>query len=190
MNIAVQEITTQQAEMQTKRLRLRPLQTSDTAPIRQFSSDKRLAEMTRRIPHPLPAGASEAFVSRALAVDEEEVIWAMDATAAGRGALVGVISLQPMGHRQSEIGYWVAPDMWHEGLASEAVQALVETNPLQDETLFASVFQDNPASSRVLERAGFVYVGEAESHSLTRDAIVPTWTYLRRMSLDHDGKHR
>ena len=40
--------------------------------------------------------------------------------------------------------------------------------------LTAEVFQDNPASIRVLTRAGFAYEGEGEIYSLARGAMVPT----------------
>ena len=61
------------------------------------------------------------------------------------------------------------------------MEALVNANPFGNETLFAEVFQDNPASARVLTNAGFTYIGEAEAHSVARGANVPTWTYIRRM---------
>ena len=75
----------------------------------------------------------------------------------------------------------MAPAFWNTGFASEAVNAVVATNPHGSRTLFAEVFQDNPASARVLTNAGFEYLGDAESFSVARDAKVPTWTYLRKM---------
>ncbi len=47
--------------------------------------------------------------------------------------------------------------------------------------MFASVFQDNLASARVLTHCGFAYLGDAESFSVARDATVPTWTYSRKL---------
>jgi hypothetical protein len=71
-----------------------------------------------------------------------------------------------MDRGQSEIGYWVAPAMWNTGFASEAVNALVAANPLQNNrTIFGSVFQDNAGSARVLTNAGFDYLGDAEAFS-------------------------
>jgi RimJ/RimL family protein N-acetyltransferase len=93
-----------------------------------------------------------------------------------------VISLKPLDRGQSQIGYWVAPDFWNSGVASAAVQALVAADPQHARTLFAEVFQDNPASARVLSNAGFTYIGDAEAVSVARGGVkVPTWTYLRRM---------
>ena len=61
------------------------------------------------------------------------------------------------------------------------IQALVAANPLGNKTMFASVFQDNPASARVLTHCGFEYIGDTESCSVARNATGNTWTYLKRM---------
>ena len=98
----------------------------------------------------------------------------------GHGVLVVTI-LTRMDRDQAQLGYWVAPAYWNTGLASEAVLALVGANPLGNTQMFAEVFQDNPASARVLVHAGFEYIGDAEAHSVARGANVPTWTYIRKM---------
>jgi RimJ/RimL family protein N-acetyltransferase len=138
--------------------------------------------MTTTISHPLPPGAAEAYIAQAMKQGRDEVVWAMDATEMGGGELMGLISLQQMDRGQSEIGYWVAPAMWNTGFASEAVRALVQANPLDNQTIFASVFQDNPGSARVLTNAGFDYLGDAEAFSVARNAKVATWTYLKRLA--------
>ena len=170
-----------QQVISTERFDLRPVRRSDMGLLELYTSDKRLARMTTSIPHPLPPGASEAFVTRATKGDRDEDIWVMDSTKTGGSELMGVIALERLDRNQSEIGFWVAPPYWNTGLASEAVQALVDAHPLGSETMFASVFQDNPASARVLVHCGFDYIGDAEAYSVARGATVPTWTYLKRL---------
>lgn len=160
---------------------LRPLRRSDRGLIEHYASDARVARMTTSIPHPLPPGAIAAFIARALAKDRDQHVWAIDATRSGGGEITGLISLKRIERNQSEIGYWVAPLLWNTGIASQAVEAMVQANPLGNSTLFASVFQDNPASARVLTHCGFEYLGDAESFSVARDATVPTWTYSRKL---------
>lgn len=160
---------------------LRPLRASDAGLITHYASEKRVASMTSTLPHPYPPGAAEAFIDRMSAADRVEDAWAIDGTPSGSDELMGVISLSRMDRNQSEVGYWVAPPFWNTGLASEAVHALVLANPLDNRTMFASVFQDNPASARVLTHCGFEYIGDAESFSVARNTTVPTWTYLKRM---------
>ncbi len=170
-----------QPVIETERFVLRALRRSDMGLIEHYGSDERVARMTTSIPHPLPPGATEAFVTRAMADDRDEDVWAIDGTPSGGPELKGLISLQKLDRNQSEAGYWVAPLFWNTGLASEALQALVEANPLGNDTMFASVFQDNPASARVLIHCGFDYLGDAESFSVARNAAVPTWTYSRKL---------
>ena len=106
----------------------------------------------------------------------------MDGRSAGLPELVGVISLERMERGQSELGYWVARPFWNAGIASEAVASIIAANPHSSRTLFASVFQDNPASAQVLARAGFEYLSDAETFSVARGSIVATWTYLRKLA--------
>jgi RimJ/RimL family protein N-acetyltransferase len=165
---------------------LRPVRRSDEGLFALYAGDRRVAEETRSIPHPLPPGAAEAFVTRAMARPQDEDIWVMDGTGSGLPEVLGVISLKRMDETkfcrgQSEIGYWVAPAFWNLGIASAAVQAMIAANPQQNRTIFAEVFQDNPGSARVLTNAGFEYLGDAETFSVARAARVPTWTYLRKL---------
>lgn len=165
---------------------LRPVRRSDAGLIAHHAGDRRVAEATQNIPHPLPPGAAEAFVTRAIKHERPGSVWVMDGSMTGLSELLGVISLKPMEVKegrsgQSEVAYWVAPAFWNTGIASEAVRALVASNPLRDCTYFAEVFQDNPGSARVLTNAGFVYLGDAEAFSVARGARVPTWTYTRKM---------
>lgn len=161
---------------------LRPVLRSDAGLFQLYAGDRRVAEATRSIPHPLPPGAAEAFVARATARKGGEDVWVIDGQKAGLPEVLGVISLRAMDRGQSEIGYWVAPAFWNLGIASEAVQALIAANPQGNSAIFAQVFQDNPGSARVLTHAGFEYLGDAESFSVARNARVPTWTYLRKLT--------
>ncbi|MCC1491870.1 GNAT family N-acetyltransferase [Cognatishimia sp. F0-27] len=168
--------------VETERFILRPLRQSDAGLMAFYAADERVASMTTSIPHPLPPGATEAYVTQALSDERAEDVWVMDATKSSGAELMGVISLKRMDRNQSELGYWVAPPAWNTGLASEAVRALVDANPLGNATIFASVFQDNPASARVLVNCGFDYIGDAEAFSVARNAKVATWTYLKTLA--------
>lgn len=174
------QITTQPV-IETESFDLRPLRRSDQGLIELYAGDERVARMTTSIPHPLPPGAVEALIARSLDPVRDEDVWAVDGTKSGGEELKGLISLKKMDRNQSEISFWVAPVLWNTGIARQAVEALVTANPLGNDAMFASVFQDNPASARVLTRCGFQYLGDAESHSVARDATVPTWTYSRKL---------
>ncbi|MFC5738378.1 RimJ/RimL family protein N-acetyltransferase [Rhodobacter sp. 140A] len=176
-----QDTLSAQPVIEAGRFVLRPLRRSDAGLISMYTADRRVAEGTRAIPHPLPPGATENFVARAMAEKRAEDVWAMDGSANGLAEVLGIVSLTRVEPDQSEVGFWVGPGFWNTGFASEAVTALVAANPHNSRTLFAEVFQDNPGSARVLTNSGFEYLGDAESWSVARGGRVPTWTYLRKM---------
>ena len=177
----IQEPIVVQPSLAAERFALRPLRRSDAGLIAMYTADRRLAEGTRTIPHPLPPGATEAFIARSLTEKRSEDVWVMDGSERGHAEVLGLVSLTRMERDQSEIKYWVAPAFWNTGYASEAVAAIVAANPHKSRTLFAEVFQDNPGSARVLTNTGFDYLGDAEAFSVARNTMVPTWTYLRKM---------
>lgn len=174
-------ITADQPILRSARLVLRPLQMADAGLLALYTGDKRVAEGTRSIPHPLPPGATEQFIERALAPDRTEDVWVLDGSPSQSSSVLGLLSLKHLDRQQSQIGFWVAPAFWNAGFASEAVRCVIDANPHKARTLFAEVFQDNAASAHVLTNAGFDYLGDAEAYSVARKANVPTWTYIRRM---------
>ncbi len=174
-------ITADQPILTSPRMVLRPLQPSDAGLLALYTGDKRLAEGTRSIPHPLPPGATEQFITRAMAPERAEDVWVLDGSMSNASSVLGLLSLKPLDRQQSQIGFWVAPAFWNAGFASEAVRCVIDSNPHNARTLFAEVFQDNPASAHVLTNAAFDYLGDAEAYSVARRATVPTWTYIRRM---------
>ena len=173
------------AELQTERLRLRPLRPADAALVELYASDARVARMTERIPHPYPPGLAEAFVERVSGGIPGEVCWAIEVRAepgstAEANALIGTIILRFETSERARIGYWVAPALWNTGYASEAVEAVVSQAPaLGLSEVTARVFQDNLASVRVLIHAGFAYVDDGEAYSLGRGGVVATHNYRR-----------
>ncbi|WP_300547171.1 GNAT family protein [Roseovarius sp.] len=174
------EMIVNQPVIETERFDLRPLRASDAGLIEMYASDARVAMNTSSIPHPLPPGTTEGIIARAHADDRIEDFWAMDASKVGGSELMGLISLVRLDRDQSEVGYWVAPAYWNTGVASTAVEALLAANPHNARTTFASVFQDNAASARVLTNCGFQYLGDAETFCVARGAKVATWTYSRK----------
>lgn len=164
-----------------ERFNLRPVRESDAALIGLYAGDKVVAQNTRSVPHPLPPGAADAFVAQSMAEGRSRDVWVLDGSASGQEPVLGVISLTRLARDQSEMSFWIAPGMWNAGLASEAVAALVAANPHRAKSLCAEAFQDNPGSARVLTNSGFAYLGDAESWSVARGAMLPTWTYLRKM---------
>jgi RimJ/RimL family protein N-acetyltransferase len=72
--------------------------------------------------------------------------------------------------RSAEIGYWLGEEYWGRGIVTEALRAVTDYAFATFDLcrLSAGVFEWNPGSMRVLEKAG--YELECRSHkSVTKD---------------------
>jgi RimJ/RimL family protein N-acetyltransferase len=81
------------------------------------------------------------------------------------GNVVGIVKAAVQGHR-AQVGYVVDKPHWGKGFATDAVRqivAVLEATPTISR-IWATCALDNPASARVLEKAGF-----------TREAILKNW---------------
>ena len=81
---------------------------------------------------------------------------------------VGIVPLTDVERFSAEVGYWLGEDYWGRGITSEAVALLVDYVVRKTEIirLFASVYEYNPASMKVLEKVGFT------RQAILRDAAI------------------
>lgn len=72
------------------------------------------------------------------------------------GQLIGGVGFTPFGHK-AEIGYWLARPYWGQGIMTKVVRAFSAylATTYRFGRLEAKVFSFNPASGRVLEKAGY-----------------------------------
>ena len=80
------------------------------------------------------------------------------------GQFIGSGGLQPVKDTpEVEIAYHYLPSAWGRGYATEAARAILEFGfkTIRLEEVVGLVFPENVASSRVLEKAGMWYVGQA-----------------------------
>ena len=146
--------------VETRRLALRSPQAQDVPRLAQLANDPDIARMTLRMPHPFGPEDAEDFVLNVAGQDPRRArTFLIDHEDHGP---VGVIGLFEDGDVGPEVGYWIGRDYWGRGFATEALDgALVwASRAWKRRALVAGHFADNPASGRVLEKAGFLYTGE------------------------------
>ena len=146
--------------IETERLRLRPASLDDAVAI--YEGNARDPEVTRYLVFRTHGNIEETrtFLKRC------EQVWANgDAfpyaiTLKPTGALIGMIEIQLKNH-MADLGYALARPYWGQGFATEATAAVVNW-ALSQPTVYrvwAVCDVDNPASARVMEKAGMTYEG-------------------------------
>lgn len=100
------------------------------------------------------------------------------------GEAVGGIGLRPgedVHRRTAEFGYWIAEEFWGRGIMSEIVPPFVEYcfEEFSLIRIFAMPHSSNPASARVLEKAGFQLEGRLHKHVIKDGQILDSLLYAK-----------
>ena len=165
--------------LSTARLRLRRPQASDAPAIAALAGDLDIARMTTRMPHPYAEADALAFLGRVAEEDPRtDVTWLL----ADDGGAVGMLGFFTDGGPGPELGYWIGRPFWGRGYASEAVSAALRwaDDGWRKRVVVAGHFDDNPASGRVLIKAGFLYTGVvAPKFSVARGEPAPIRMMVR-----------
>ena len=151
----------------TERLVLRPFTLSDAADVQRLAGDWAVADTTLSIPHPYPDGAAERWIERpcrALRAPRDHGAGG-DAARQRRAGRLHQPGLHDDDDR-AELGYWMGVPYWNHGYCSEAARALVAYGFEQMglHRIYAHHFTRNPASGRVMQKAGMTYEGTLRQH--------------------------
>ena len=157
--------------LETPRLWLRWPRMADAAAIEAMSSFRQVAEMTARVPHPYPAGAAAEHIAQTRAANAAGALFGLALTLKTEGrAVIGRFGLGPRDGGGIALGYMLHPEHWGRGYMSEAVGTLLDAAfaYIDLREIHAEVRTVNPASRRVLEKAGFTFYGTRMSHGPAR----------------------
>ena len=161
--------------IETERLVLRPPRMADAVYVAEMANDAEVARMTTRVRHPYRLADAQAFLAAMQSADPHtDRPFLIEHPSFGP---IGMTGFHRVEDRHVELGYWLGQTFRRRGFATEAVRAALSwaQGGWGRRAVLSSHFVDNPASGRVLEKAGFLYTGEVrERFSLGRGQAVAT----------------
>lgn len=143
--------------LETERLALRKPTLADVKTIANLAKDRRVAENTRRLPHPYRPDDATRFI-KALAEAGNETVFLIELDFRP----IGIVGIDWRDQDAPELGYWLGVDYWGQGYATEAARAVIDFTfeEFEDvEQLISGARVANPASRNVLEKCGFQWSG-------------------------------
>ena len=142
--------------LETERLTLRRPTLADVKAIARLANDRRIAENTRRLPHPYSRDHAIEFI-RATANDRPEAVFLIENNFVPIG-MVGIDWREP---DAPELGYWLGVEYWGQGFGTEAARAVIDFafEEFDIEHLVAGARVSNPSSRNILEKCGFQWSG-------------------------------
>lgn len=157
---------------------VRSWRASDAESLALHANNTKVASRLRdAFPHPYSMKDAREFLARVSTAKPETMFAiAVDEQAVGG---IGFTLHGDVERVSAEIGYWLAEPYWGRGIVTEALRAVtahaVKTHKLT--RVFALPFADNPASCRVLEKAGFVLEGRLRKNVIKGGRILDSWLY-------------
>jgi ribosomal-protein-alanine N-acetyltransferase len=143
--------------LSTDKLKIRPWKLGDEPSLARYANNRKISINLRdRFPYPYTEQDARDWVTFASA-SSPLINFAIEAGGEAVGG-IGIIPGTDVFRRTAELGYWLGEPFWGKGLMTDAVTLVVPYFFRQFNLVrvFAGVFDRNPASGRVLEKAGFV----------------------------------
>lgn len=139
--------------------RLRPFRIEDADSLAHHANNRKISMRLRdRFPYPYTKQDAKQFLGAVTSLDHNatEFVLAIEVNGQAVGG-IGVILGTDIERVSGELGYWLGEEYWGHGIVTEAIRqfapwAMERFNLTR---LHADTFCDNPASARVLEKAGF-----------------------------------
>ncbi len=151
---------------------LRPWRETDLVSLVKYAGNPRIAQfMTNGFPHPYTEHDGREFLAMAIG---NSGLLAIDVDGEAVGS-IGVFPQTDVHEKNAEMGYWLAEPFWGRGIMTRAVREMaahgfaVFPNVTR---IFARPFSTNPASHRVLEKAGFTL------EARLKDALYKNGVYM------------
>jgi RimJ/RimL family protein N-acetyltransferase len=136
--------------------RLRPWRSDDASSLVRHANNRRVARNLRdAFPYPYTIRDAEAWL-KSVGDGRDDLILAIEVDGEAAGG-IGIHPMKDVHRYNGEIGYWLSELHWGKGIMTGAVGDLVNYAFTYRRWLriFATIFENNPASMRVLEKNGF-----------------------------------
>jgi RimJ/RimL family protein N-acetyltransferase len=157
---------------------VRPFARGDEESIARHANNRNVWRNLRdRFPHPYTLDDARNWIAF-LDASTPVTNWAIEVDGEVVGG-IGITLQSDVFHRSAEIGYWLGEAHWGRGVATAVLRATTDHVFASFDLcrLFAGVFAWNPASARVLEKAGYAFEGRMRRAVVKDGATVDQLLY-------------
>jgi ribosomal-protein-alanine N-acetyltransferase len=165
-------------EIKAQGFTLREWRTGDVAALQRNADNSKIYDYLLDIfPHPYTMENAVEWVDMMLNQDPL-LVFVID-IAGELAGVVGITMRADVYRKAPLIGYWLGEAYWGRGIMTQAVRLVVgyAFANLGITRLQAGIFSTNPASMRVLEKAGFVKEGIARSAIFKNGVVLDEHCY-------------
>jgi ribosomal-protein-alanine N-acetyltransferase len=159
---------------------VRSWRAGDGAALVKYADNRKIwVNLRDAFPHPYTRADATAWIAQA-SHQEPATQFAIASATEAAGA-IGFLLQEDVYRRSAEIGYWLGEPFWGQGITTRAVRALTRYafGHFDLVRLYATVFEWNPASARVLEKAGYTLEGRLRKSVIKDGQTIDQLLYAR-----------
>jgi len=171
---------------------VREWRSEDAPGVIQQANDRRVwLGLRDQFPHPYTLPDAESYIAgvRRMIPPTHFAIEVSGAIAGG----IGYVLREDVERIGAEVGYWLGFEYWGRGIATAAVKAVTRhafAAHAELRRLYAIPFSSNPASARVLTKAGYRLEGTLRQSALKDGQVLDQLMYaILRDEVDQGGRH-
>ena len=163
---------------------LSPVLSDDIRQLPALLNDEGISMATMSIPHPYLTSDARAFVDQVKLFEQSTGIrkdYAIRTVSQGLIGGIGLLYQHGLESHRSELGYWLGRQWWGRGIMTQVLKVFSDEIFRQRKLvrLEAHVFEDNLASLRVLEKAGFSREGLLKDAFQKDGRLLSAYLYAR-----------
>jgi [ribosomal protein S5]-alanine N-acetyltransferase len=159
---------------------IRPWRPDDAESLAKHANNRKVWLALRDLfPHPYTIDDAHEFLQKKIA-EQSATIFCIEIDGAAVGG-IGIHPGQDVHRHTATVGYWLGEEFWGRGIMTETVIAVTDfyfaNFPLR--RISAEVFANNPASARVLEKAGFTLEGRLINNIIKDGKLLDSFLHAR-----------
>jgi RimJ/RimL family protein N-acetyltransferase len=165
-------------QLQTELCLLRAWRIEDAAGLAAGLNNRNVwLQLRDWVPHPYLIEHAHAYFEHVIPPKSEHAVCIEVDGAVGGGMSIRLGS--NVHRRTAELGYWLAEPLWGRGIMTAAVRAFVPAcmESFELDRIFATTNSRNPASARVLEKAGFTFEGRLRKNLIKDGEVLDSLMY-------------
>jgi RimJ/RimL family protein N-acetyltransferase len=163
-----------------ERCTIRPWRLDDAESLAKHANNRKIWLGLRDLfPHPYTIQDAHEFLQRAIS-ERPTTNFCIEVNSSASGG-IGIRLGQDVHRHAAELGYWLGEKFWGRGIITEAVMAFTDFcfDNFQLRRIYAEPFANNPASARVLEKAGFLFEARLKSNVIKDGKLLDSLLYAK-----------
>ena len=152
----------------------------DAGPLARHANNPKIAANLRdAFPCPYTRSDAESFLANVTSNSPRTVFALADADEAIGS--IGLMIGRDVHRFTAELGYWIAEPFWGRGIMTSAVVAFTDFGfqAFKLNRIYAEPYTSNPASARILEKAGYFFEGTLRANVVKHGKVLDQFMYSK-----------